>query len=199
MIFKSLKDAQVKQLMRQLLKGDAFDNFLVRGVEVKTFTTFSISGATKKRSGQPATLRSFAMPTTIVSETSGRAQSSSFVPSRGSTTNADNDDSDYDFDQHDGAYCAWSALRPYVLKIITGLDGEQASRPGYIKIVFAMPDENARAIHKNSAALFLNLVYEHDVITLSTGSSQRSFSLDKSVGGAWDNYVEEFLKTRGWT
>jgi hypothetical protein len=79
-----------------------------------------------------------------------------------------------------------------------GSGENQGAKPRYIKIVFAMSDENARAVHENSAALFLNLVYENDEITLSTGSSQRSFSLDKSVGNAWDECIEGFLKAHDW-
>ena len=38
----------IKSVMNQLLKGSAFDNFLVRGVEISVFTRFEISGILDK-------------------------------------------------------------------------------------------------------------------------------------------------------
>ena len=41
-------NGSIKSVMNQLLKGTAFDSFLVRGVEISVFTKFEISGILDK-------------------------------------------------------------------------------------------------------------------------------------------------------
>ena len=41
--------------------------------------------------------------------------------------------------------------------------------------------------------LFLNINYEADKVTCTTGTSMAVFTLDKSVDRVWDEAVEKFL------
>lgn len=86
-------------------------------------------------------------------------------------------------------YCTWKKLRPYVFNIIKG-----NKRPRSIKIVFSLENEKLSLIHENASALFLNMNFENNEISFTTGVSQKSFSMDKSLDVSWDDYVVEFFK-----
>ena len=86
------------------------------------------------------------------------------------------------------AHCAWERIKPFAVAFIKG-----KKRPKVIKITLAHPSEDTARIHTNAAALFLNINYENNEAQLSTAVSQRNFSLDKSVDGAWDDYIEAFF------
>lgn len=83
----------------------------------------------------------------------------------------------------------WSAVRPFVLSIIKG-DG---TTPKFFKVVLATTID---AIDLQNTSLFLNISFEKDKITMTTGFSQRGYSLDKSPGEIWDNYMTEFLDNK---
>ena len=96
-------------------------------------------------------------------------------------------DRGFDDDPEAGpAHCAWERIKPFAVAFIKG-----RKRPKVIKITLAHPD--TVRIHPNAAALFLNINYEDNEAQLSTAVSQRNFSLDKSVDGAWDDYIEAFF------
>ena len=69
--------------------------------------------------------------------------------------------------------------------------------PRQMKIIFSCGAESACAIHPNAAALFLNIVYENGVIFISTGASQKLFSMDKSLDEKWEEYVNFFFSKNG--
>ncbi|MCL2853599.1 MAG: DUF5721 family protein [Defluviitaleaceae bacterium] len=85
-------------------------------------------------------------------------------------------------------YCSWERIKPFAVAFIKG-----KKRPKAIKITLAYPSEDAAQVHPNAAALFLNINYENNEAQLSTAVSQRNFSLDKSVDGAWDDYIDAFF------
>ena len=85
-------------------------------------------------------------------------------------------------------YITWEALRPLVYAIIkTGV------KPNLIKIVFSHKAQEAKTIHTNAAALFLNMVYENDAVSFTTATSQKEFVLDKSLDDSWDEWVRGFF------
>lgn len=56
--------------------------------------------------------------------------------------------------------------------------------------------------HLNSSpedinGLFLNIKFESNKLSCTTGTSLKTFSLDKSVEEAWDRYAAEFLRQNG--
>ena len=89
-------------------------------------------------------------------------------------------------------FATWGALRPLVLGII-----KTSPKPGYMKIVFSYPAVGACEIHANAAALFLNMAYENDTVTFTTGASQREFALDKTLDANWDEWVRGFFTKAG--
>jgi len=98
-------------------------------------------------------------------------------------------DASFDDDTADEAtHCQWGRIKPFAVSFIKG-----KKRPNSIKITLAYPSESAKQIHSNAAALFLNINYENGELHVTTASSQRNFSLDKSVEGAWDDHVNAFF------
>jgi len=85
-------------------------------------------------------------------------------------------------------FITWEAIRPLVTGII-----KAGLRPKYVKIVFSYQAAGACGIHPNAAALFLNMAYENDAVTFTTGVSQREFALDKSLDTNWDEWVRGFF------
>ena len=101
-------------------------------------------------------------------------------------------DPSFDDDTADtAAHCTWGRVKPFAVSFIKG-----KKRPNSIKITLGYPFENTAQVHPNAAALFLNINYEHGELHVTTASSQRNFSLDKSVEGAWDDYVNAFFAAK---
>lgn len=94
-------------------------------------------------------------------------------------------------EENDEKYCLWSEIRPYAYLLIKG-----SRLPKSIKIVFSLTDAQT-AEFNNAAALFLNITFYEGVVTCTTGSSQKAFTLDKSLEQGWDEYIKQFFKTNG--
>lgn len=95
-------------------------------------------------------------------------------------------------EQFNRGYCLWSELRPVVFQLIKG-----NKLPRSIKIIFSSSTEKTARISENASALFLNVVFENGEISCVTGSSQKNFTLEKSVDMLWDNAMVSFFKNKG--
>jgi len=89
-------------------------------------------------------------------------------------------------------FSTWEALRPLVYAVI-----KTSPKPKHVKVVFSYKASEACNIHANAAALFLNLVYENDSVTFTTGTAQREFLFEKSLDIAWDEWVKAFFAKAG--
>ena len=88
----------------------------------------------------------------------------------------------------DTDYCLWEKIKPFAFEIIKG-----KKMPKLIKLVFAAPPSLKNKISPASSVLFLNITFENNAITLITGSSMKTFTMDKSAEYLWDEYIDEFL------
>lgn len=88
-------------------------------------------------------------------------------------------------------YCLWSEIRPIVFQLIKG-----NKLPKMIRIVFSASEEETAKLSPRAQALFLNITFEQGMITCVTGSSQKDFSMDKSVEYQWDEAVTEFFRNQ---
>jgi len=89
----------------------------------------------------------------------------------------------------EGNYCTWAELRPFVLPLV------KAQKPRALKIVFAQAAPEA--FHPNAAGLFVNMLYENDGITCTTGVQPQKFDLDKQWVAQWDDWVAAFFGKNG--
>ena len=74
------------------------------------------------------------------------------------------------------------------------------------KFVFMMPKKAVpRFLEKAGIAmdasevsgLFLNVSFRSRKLMITTGTSLKMFTMDRTVDNAWDSYVQSFLKSRG--
>ena len=86
-------------------------------------------------------------------------------------------------------FCTWEEIRPFIFSVIKG-----SKLPKHMKIVLSAPEELRNNLCENASALFINVNYENNVLTLITGYSLKTFSLNKDHEIIWDNYVEGFIK-----
>lgn len=92
---------------------------------------------------------------------------------------------------------AWRTLKPLCYNIIKG-----QKVPLRFKIIFMMPtevvlkfldDEGLDVEPVEINALFLNVKFEENSLTCTTGTSMKIFTLDKSLEDAWECTVMRFL------
>ena len=92
-------------------------------------------------------------------------------------------------------------MRPFAFSIIRG-----KRLPLGCKIILALPKATVAFLIKESRCsfreediegIYLNILYEPDALTITTGISYRTFSLDKSLEHDVDDHIQSFLKKRG--
>jgi hypothetical protein len=95
-------------------------------------------------------------------------------------------------------YSTWNEIKPFAFSIVKG-----NKLPSSIKIIFLLSEENTDKLLANSNlafkseeinGLFLNVRYENGNLYIITGTSIKTFTLDKSLDNVWDTYVKAFLK-----
>jgi len=95
-------------------------------------------------------------------------------------------------------YQSWESLRPFVFSLIKG-----SKVPSLMRIIFVLSEDltqqliNTHDIDMDPDSvngLFLNLRYQEDSLVLTTASSVKVFTLDKSLDQAFENYIRNFLE-----
>lgn len=94
----------------------------------------------------------------------------------------------------------WKVIRPALFDLIKG-----RHTPVSFRIVLRLADYNTERLLKAGApsvdpsqvaGLFMNLNYQGNAVTCTTGTSLRFFSLDKTLDNVWDDMVLRFFKSR---
>ncbi|ROR28175.1 hypothetical protein EDD66_105114 [Mobilisporobacter senegalensis] len=95
-------------------------------------------------------------------------------------------------------YSNWIEIKPFAFQLMKG-----SKTPQFIKIVLQFQGKNTQKIldemklpfkKEDVNGLYLNVRYEHNELHIITGTSLRTFTLDKSLEHEWDSYVKNFLK-----
>ena len=95
-------------------------------------------------------------------------------------------------------HARWQELKPFCLSVIRG-----QRQPLSLQIVLQLPPDRSRELLEEYApsldpadlyGLYLNIRYRGDVLTVTTGTSVRSFSPDRSLDTAWDAFVRKLLE-----
>ena len=84
----------------------------------------------------------------------------------------------------------WSVIRPFALDMVRG----GGATPKTLKTVLST---DGSLVNTTDTTLFLNTHFEEGNITITTGISQKTFTMDKSPQIAWDNYIQNFLNDKG--
>ena len=98
-------------------------------------------------------------------------------------------------------YSRWEKIRDFCFQIIRG-----KRTPLNFKIVLALPDDQIPAFltaHGLTAyrpedieGLYLNFHYDGSTLQCITGTSLKTFSMDKSIEREWDTEVKSILKSK---
>ena len=106
----------------------------------------------------------------------------------------------FDSDAELTEYSYWKSLREYCFSLIRG-----KRTPLSFRLVFSLSRENMeRTVRKSTPSLnpddvqglYLNIRYDGSHLACVTGTSFKTFSLDKSLEHAWDDMVKKFLKQK---
>ena len=97
------------------------------------------------------------------------------------------------------SYSQWSKIKPVCFGLIKG-----NKVPTSLKIIFLLSEGDTSQLAgqtdinpEDINGLFINIRYSDSGLTLVTGTSVRTFTLDKSLEHAFDSYVKVFLETSG--
>ncbi|MDD3221781.1 MAG: hypothetical protein EOM34_04355 [Clostridia bacterium] len=94
--------------------------------------------------------------------------------------------------------CLWSEVKPFAFQLIKG-----HKLPVRFKLVFQLSKENTQwLLEKNKppvreediGGLFMNITYEHQKVTCTSGLSYKTFVMDKTLEQCWDDTVRQFFK-----
>lgn len=94
----------------------------------------------------------------------------------------------------------WKHVKDYCFSIIKG-----KKTPLSFKFIFSLSPSNiARLIEQNHLdfqpdqvqGLYLNLRYDGNMLQCITGTSLKTFSMDKSLEQAWDSMVQKFFSQK---
>lgn len=104
--------------------------------------------------------------------------------------------------QSDGnGFAFWRQIRPFCLELIRG-----KRTPLEFKIVFRLSRANVQKLVAQSGlsisaddvdGLFLNLHFRPGTLGVTTGTSIRFFTLDKTLDQVWDDMVKKYLRRIG--
>lgn len=98
-------------------------------------------------------------------------------------------------------YLPFSHFRPVCYGLIRG-----KHTPSYMKFVFLLSPANAQKTllatdtgisAEDVSGIFLNLTFRDGRLTLTTGVSYRTFTMDHSFDHAWDTLAARFLDRHG--
>lgn len=94
----------------------------------------------------------------------------------------------------------WKLIRPVLFDMIKG-----RHTPVSFRIVLRLADYNVESLLTSAsvsidasqvAGLFLNLNYQNNTVTCTTGTSLRIFTLDKTLDSVWDEMALRFFRSR---
>lgn len=97
-------------------------------------------------------------------------------------------------------YTLWKRVRPFFFELTRG-----THTPLNFQIVFRLAPYNVEKLLAQSGVsfrsedvdgLFLNIRYSGSELNCTSGTSLRTFSLDKSLEHAWDDMLEKFFRQK---
>lgn len=107
----------------------------------------------------------------------------------------------FDGQEHLAEYSAWKQVREFCYSLIKG-----KRTPLSFKFVFSLSPENISHLIENGGldfqssnvqGLYLNIRFDENGLSCVTGSSLKTFSMDKSLDKSWDAAVQKFFTQKG--
>lgn len=170
-----LNISQVKNFMEHLLIKDTFDAFYLNEATVNALCSFSIDG-TKNAAYDPPLANTFVDPSVAASATVQDA-----AQNAASSTE----------------YVKWRDVKPLVLSMIKG-----KATPTSMKIIFSLTPAQIISLIQHFSldfkpeqidALAMNFRFNKEGACIITGTSLKTFSMEKSLEKTFDAWVRDFL------
>ena len=107
----------------------------------------------------------------------------------------------FDTDADLPEYSPWKNVREYCFSLIKG-----KRTPLSFRFIFSLSSKNIRQLTEQSGlplrpeevrGLYLNIHYDGAKLSCVTGTSFKSFNMDKTLEHGWDEMVEKFLRQKG--
>lgn len=101
----------------------------------------------------------------------------------------------------DRDFATWEEVKPFCFSLIKG-----THTPLYFKIVFQLSRNDIEKFLTASGVpmqpedvfgLFVNITYDGTNLICTTGTSIRTFTLDKTLDNSWDIWIMTFFKEHG--
>lgn len=98
-------------------------------------------------------------------------------------------------------YARWKKIKDFCFSVIRG-----KRTPLSFKLIFRLSPENTKKLIEqntldfqpsNVQGLYLNIRFDGTILQCVTGTSLKTFSLDKSLEHAWDNMVQKYFDRKG--
>lgn len=83
--------------------------------------------------------------------------------------------------------CTWQVIRPYVHNIIKG-----NKTPKHIKIIFSLNKEESEKLQQG-CEFFINMYFNEGALYFTTGTSSKTFSLNKTYELLWEDFVKKLF------
>lgn len=103
-----------------------------------------------------------------------------------------------ELEQMDGrSYMKWEDIKPTAYELIKG-----KKTPLSFKIVFMLDEKDKEGVARSCGpnykkddigAMFMNLRFEKETLTVITGASMKVFSMDQTMEKQWDETVKRFI------
>ena len=165
---------ETRKFMSDLLSRDVFDTFLLGEAQITTYTTFRIDGTWHPDYFEEAGRNA--------SGQDGAGGGEMSAPGRPQEP-------------------VWRRIRPIVFDIVRGQHS-----PVSFRIVLKLSDRAIFGVLKSSGSsftpdqvdgLFMNITYQNKEVTCTSGTSIKTFTLDKSLDHAWDEMMLKFFSGIG--
>lgn len=101
----------------------------------------------------------------------------------------------------DKRYSFWNSIKPFCYSLIKG-----NKVPLSMKVIFMLSEDNTNTFlcapalsgySQDISGLFINVKYSDGIVNIITGTALKSFTLDKTLEHAFDNYIQRFLNEAG--
>ena len=101
--------------------------------------------------------------------------------------------SDEEKESREHSYLLWEEIRTNMNHLIKG-----KRPPSLFHVVLAYPLSKIQDIQTDAIeSLLLNIHFENGILTLITGTSLKTFSMDRSYEQFWDQFVPQFFSQNG--
>ncbi|MFI3208355.1 MAG: DUF5721 family protein [Eubacteriales bacterium] len=111
-----------------------------------------------------------------------------------------NTDEQESSNQEEAVFSTWAKMRDYCYHVIKG-----KHTPLAFKFVLNLSTENTKKLLEHNLptqdptgiqGLYLNFQYDHGSLTCITGTSMKSFTMDKTLEHLWDDTAMKYLKQK---